>query len=351
MAVINSIKKVLFIVFVFSMACLLFLSFIELYLRIFTTPLITPGSLKTHISRRYEFKPGFHGKTYSADMIINSIGLRDYERSVDQDAYRIAVFGDSVTFGIGVNSEETFTKLLESKLNRQYKGKPKVQTFNCGIPSYNTATEYRYVVDLYNSLKPNILMIEYTAQNDSVLYADSTVSVNKNIVLRYFKDILRNLYIYDFFSAKFYQIIYAFQSHNYSDSSMGVIERTQQQYIDEGQGWEETKQAFKNIKAFTDKNRVTLIFAVFANNLKLTVNPDDDPMRPVIRKITSALADAGVEYIILVDDSFRPYAGKESALWVKGFDDQHFSKLAHELAAGSITEFIINNGFLENVYK
>src|SRR5262245_52829809 len=44
-------------------------------------------------------------------IVINSLGYRDRERQLDKPAgtFRIAVFGDSMTEGVQVNLEQTFT--------------------------------------------------------------------------------------------------------------------------------------------------------------------------------------------------------------------------------------------------
>ena len=100
---------------------LLGLLFFETYLRITQTPQVTPGYIQSHPTRRYALNPNFTGKTYSAKLQINSYGLRDEEKPIlkKEDARRIAVFGDSVTFGVG-------------------------QVFNFGVGSYNLVTEYQY---------------------------------------------------------------------------------------------------------------------------------------------------------------------------------------------------------------
>ena len=54
---------------------------------------------------------------------INKAGFRDYEYSVDkpEGVFRIAVLGDSLIFGFGVNLEDTFPKVLERMLKKEGK--------------------------------------------------------------------------------------------------------------------------------------------------------------------------------------------------------------------------------------
>ncbi|MCG3165222.1 MAG: hypothetical protein POELPBGB_00984 [Bacteroidia bacterium] len=49
---------------------------------------------------------------------INSLGVRDYEYAITKKKkHRVAVIGDSFTFGWGVNLEECWVKILEKELN------------------------------------------------------------------------------------------------------------------------------------------------------------------------------------------------------------------------------------------
>ena len=134
----NKFKKLLFCFIAILITLFICFLLLEVILRIFTEASVTPGYERTHPERRYEFKPNFRGKTCGAELKINLYGLRDYERPISkaEGVYRICIFGDSITFGYGVNIEDTFSKVLERKLNKVYK-KP-VQVFNFGIPSYNT---------------------------------------------------------------------------------------------------------------------------------------------------------------------------------------------------------------------
>jgi lysophospholipase L1-like esterase len=52
---------------------------------------------------------------------INAQGFRDRERVRPKPSgmYRILVLGDSVTFGFGVQPEESFTRLLEAELKER----------------------------------------------------------------------------------------------------------------------------------------------------------------------------------------------------------------------------------------
>ena len=82
----------------------------------------------------YTLKPGsctFSGVEFNNGYRINSLGVRDDEKSLDHP--EIVVAGDSVAMGWGVNQEETFAKLLEKKTSRT--------VLNAAVSSYGTARE------------------------------------------------------------------------------------------------------------------------------------------------------------------------------------------------------------------
>ena len=70
---------------------------------------------------------------------INADGWRDrrYPRTRSPGVVRIAVQGDSVTYGTGVEAQDTFPKLLEKIYAARY-GEGRVEVMNCGVFNTNT---------------------------------------------------------------------------------------------------------------------------------------------------------------------------------------------------------------------
>ncbi|MEM7009566.1 MAG: hypothetical protein AAF462_10570, partial [Thermodesulfobacteriota bacterium] len=66
----------------------------------------------------HEHRPNKSMELMDVMVDINSDGLRDKEYPVERgDEYRIIFLGDSLTFGWGVENEETFATLIEEDLN------------------------------------------------------------------------------------------------------------------------------------------------------------------------------------------------------------------------------------------
>lgn len=79
--------------------------------------LVTPKKVRAK-ERLIPHSKGWIEKTYAE---FNSIGLRDKEYSLEKksDHYRIFILGSEVTFGHGLELENTYTKKLEVLLNKK----------------------------------------------------------------------------------------------------------------------------------------------------------------------------------------------------------------------------------------
>jgi lysophospholipase L1-like esterase len=112
---------------------------------------LKPNSKDTHI--------GLYGD-FNVTIEVNSYGLRDYERPIARNISRILAVGDSMTFGYGVEMNETYPKYLERMTN---KNSIKYQVFNAGGTSGDSPGTYylylkNYAIQKFN---PNILIVGF----------------------------------------------------------------------------------------------------------------------------------------------------------------------------------------------
>ncbi len=118
-------------------------------LRLWDTPLAHPNLVQIHRPSEiydYELVPGSTGFGKDGEFIsINSWGMRDNEVAKDRrpGVKRIAVIGDSFTFGMGVDLEDTYVKQLERLLGGQGIS---VEVLNFGVGGYNM-WQYRIVLE------------------------------------------------------------------------------------------------------------------------------------------------------------------------------------------------------------
>lgn len=78
---------------------------------------------------------------------------------------RVLVLGDSFTWGIGVESNETFPAVLEREL--QSKLGPSVTVVNAGVPCYGTAQELAFYRTYGRELSPDLVVLAYYPNDDA----------------------------------------------------------------------------------------------------------------------------------------------------------------------------------------
>jgi hypothetical protein len=136
----------------------------------------------------YEHIPGV-----TVDHIkINSDGFRgrEYSKIPDPDVYRIAVVGDSETFGMRLPSPETFPAQLRSHLSA--KEQARFEVLNFGVAGYSTDQEMELIRTKVLDYHPNMVLVYFCfndpeLHNSNVVLGDSFWQRTKtNVVLSYY---------------------------------------------------------------------------------------------------------------------------------------------------------------------
>lgn len=122
----------------------------------------------------YRNQPNWKGKlNYSPEgfykVKINSLGLNERELSLKKkkDTYRILFIGDSITFGMGVDTDKTFVRIVESLLNFHLSFTPmlsgvrRVETINGGVAGYYTWQEIAFLRTIGLKYTPNIVVLDF----------------------------------------------------------------------------------------------------------------------------------------------------------------------------------------------
>jgi lysophospholipase L1-like esterase len=99
-------------------------------------------------------------KWKSAHVRLNSLGYRDKERdwSNSAGAYRIALIGDSYTFGQGLAEHERMSNLLEEELRRR---RGAVDVVNLGNAGNNMADAVRVLRASIERVKPDFVLFQW----------------------------------------------------------------------------------------------------------------------------------------------------------------------------------------------
>ncbi len=126
-------------------------------------------------------------------IVGNSLGLRDIEiPKTDNDQTIILVLGDSMTFGVVGDVEESWPRLLNTKLTQTSSGADNYHIVNAGVTGYNTFQEVMLFEELLQDMKqrnltPKIVLLSFfsriwgrniygpngrfTVMNDVVMYS------------------------------------------------------------------------------------------------------------------------------------------------------------------------------------
>jgi hypothetical protein len=118
----------------------------------------------------FELKPGTAAYFKKEKIKINSLGLRDreYVLAKPPNTFRIAVVGDSYTFGDGVKIEDAYHSVLEQKLNETY-GQPRFEVINFGLGGYNLRNYAAIIQHKVPDYSPDMVLIGFCANNDDDL--------------------------------------------------------------------------------------------------------------------------------------------------------------------------------------
>jgi lysophospholipase L1-like esterase len=145
----------------------------ELILRLLSPSADTPGLfVETPSEIEWAGRPDARGLFGGVPVAFNHFGLRDRERSMKRTpgAIRILALGDSVTFGLGVATEEAFPRVTENLLNAaRPDGLASVEVLNFGVPGYNTLHELAQLRALGLAFEPDLVVVGF-------LYNDLEIS-------------------------------------------------------------------------------------------------------------------------------------------------------------------------------
>lgn len=133
----------------------LFFSGIEVIIRL--TGIVTVAPNPPRIYQRseiptisYELKPSISLPAYRSIVTTNSLGFRSKE--LDPGKPLIAVLGDSITFGYGVEDDAT----IPAQLGRHF---PHHDVLNAGVPGYNLLQQRMAYQEKIRKLHPTALLL------------------------------------------------------------------------------------------------------------------------------------------------------------------------------------------------
>lgn len=96
----------------------------------------------------------------------NAQGLRDREYAVNKPAgtFRIAIVGDSIAAGWGVNEEDRFESILERAWDERSRlaGGPAVEVLDCAVPGHAPGQRWHHFQKVGWPMRPDLVICEAT---------------------------------------------------------------------------------------------------------------------------------------------------------------------------------------------
>lgn len=111
-------------------------------------------------SHRPNQRGRFEFEDFSADVAINSAGLRDEEHPLERvpGKKRMLLLGDSATWGFGVEQRETYGEILERR-------HPDWEVINAGVSGYGTDQEYLYYKTKGAAYQPDVVLVLFSGND------------------------------------------------------------------------------------------------------------------------------------------------------------------------------------------
>ena len=145
------VKTIWFVLLNFTLAVMLFL-FTELLVRLFKPEINTVGTTESIVAdslyyETYGLRPLSSGTSNGASVSIDRYGFRKSNNKIDTSKASWLLLGDSVTFGIGVEDDSTFSAIVNSNIDSLNILNPSAIGYN--INSYWNVFKYLIFISLY----------------------------------------------------------------------------------------------------------------------------------------------------------------------------------------------------------
>jgi len=245
---------------------------------------------------------------------INSDGLRDKEYPVSKsDKHRIIFLGDSLTFGWGVQEEETFATLIEEDLNSS----SPTEVLNFGTGNYNTEQEVNLFIDKGLKYNPDKVVLFYFINDAEITPEKSDLwFLGYSQFISFYWSRINSL-LNNFMPSKSFQEYY------------------ESLYDDDQQGWINARKAIMELRDICQSKgiefQVVLLPELHDVNNEIFAN--------VYNNLALFLKDNNIDYLNLAK-LFENHPN-QIELWVS-YDDAHPNNIAHKKIAKSASNFISN---------
>ncbi len=254
-------------------------------------------------------KPNATAKLMGVTLATNSDGFRDKEYPLSKSQARRLIFlGDSLTLGWGVEEKDTFSTLLENKLNQF----SPTEIINFGVGNYNTEQEVHLFLDKGLQYHPDEVVVFYFIN-------DAEEAKPEN-----FKNIFRHSDLAAFYWSAVTRLSNRLRYEAYYHGLYREGDR---------KGWARTQEAFLLLKQRCVENGIGLRVVLLPELHRLR----DYPFKTEHQLVKDFLEKNHVACLDLAPFFYEKELA--SKLWVAK-DDAHPNAVAHRLIAAACEKFV-----------
>lgn len=264
------------------------------------------------------------------DPNINNAGHRGADIIKEKKAgeYRIAIIGDSVTYGYGVDIQHTFPALLQQKLDHLATPRKKYTVLNFGVSGYGTVSELELYKTKIADYKPDLVLLQYTLNDPMPTELVVQTVSESRAASKYLAWIVSKSHFAGWFIKTFNQATRSLRAKNNYASFYGNEAL-----------WKKQQDAIAQFRELTNTNNSRFSVVIFP----LLLPYDDYSMQKFHDMITGVLETQGIHYL----DLLHVYSEADyKSLKLNDDDNTHPSPLGHQMAAEAIYQDLQKNNLL-----
>lgn len=304
----------------------------------------------------YELIPG----SPDGRMPISDQGLRDHQYTIPkpENVFRIVVIGDSVTYGLGGQREDTFVKQLESLIDKiSPADSPAIEVINLGVAGYNIHQIVERLRLWGLQFQPDLILYAYVLNDPQhfSLESASLKAIQKQVKLditKTYNDGLTRLLRH----SQLYLAIRraTIQLPSYIRETVhdpGFDARKKDKHVEyiralhtNDESWTRVRKGFSDLNSLSHTpSSIPLVVTLFPIEWK--ADAQDYPLQDVHEKIMIEAMQNGFDVFDLTDTMSFAQQNIVGRIYN---DFLHPSKLGHRICAVSILNFLCGTHRLPN---